>query len=406
MDELHRRLAAIEGRDDPTEVTKARKAPAGWEPGVVWDGTAGMITTAPVFEPPGDWDEVLRARGLDPEVFEVVGDTLKWCSYDGWRRDEPGGEAYSALCYSFRAEIRRKHSPTAIPEDVYLDARRARKAKKAPESAESAFVVCLSDWQLGNKDNGGLDDQLQKLADLPDQLVARVKALRKAGNPVGEILIAGLGDLVESTCGFYPAQQFRIALDRRDQVKVVRRALRDIVMAVAPLAEKVTVCAVAGNHGENRSAGKAFTSPNDNDDVAVFEQVAEILAQNPEAFGHVGFRLPRERIAVSVSAGGKIVAFTHGHVPKPKGGPVPTMWEWWKNQAHGRAYPGIADADILVTGHFHHLNLKEQEGRVLFITPSLTRVGEYWADANGTTTRAGTLTFLVNPNGWSDLTIL
>jgi len=85
---------------------------------------------------------------------------------------------------------------------------------------------------------------------------------------------------------------------------------------------------------------------------------------------------------------------------------VPTLWEWWKEHAMGRAIPALADADILIAGHFHHLNVKEQEGRLILIAPSLVKVGQYWANAHGTTTAAGTLSLIVSPDGWGGLNVL
>jgi UDP-2,3-diacylglucosamine pyrophosphatase LpxH len=72
----------------------------------------------------------------------------------------------------------------------------------------------------------------------------------------------------------------------------------------------------------------------------------------------------------------------------------------------GRAYPGVADSNILLAGHYHHLNVKEQEGRAVIVCPSLTQVSEYWSDSAGTKTRAGTLTFVTAPDGWGEMTLL
>jgi predicted phosphodiesterase len=242
---------------------------------------------------------------------------------------------------------------------------------------------------------------------LVDLIPARIKQLRKSGVDVGHIVIAGLGDLVEGTCGHYPAQQFRIEVDRREQIKLVRRGIRDIIMAVAPLSDQITVCAIGGNHGENRGLnGKAFTTTGDNDDVAIFEQIAEIFQANPEAYGHISFRLPLERLTLSLNLSGQIVSFTHGHLSKAGPNAAQAVWNWWKDQALGRAHEGVADANILVTGHYHHFNVKEQEGRAVIICPSLTPVGEYFQDAYGVKTRPGTLTFTVDQNGWGNLHLL
>ena len=401
------RFEELENEAVPAPDLTQPDRPKGWEPGVVWDGTRGELTTDSVDGPPANWDDLLRERGLDPARYEVVGDSLRWCSYDGWKRDAPGEKAYSAMCFSYKAEVRLRkgHSNDTSLEQLYREARKAKAPKKTPGTGDSTLVVALSDFQLGNPDGGGTPAQIDALAALPDLILDRLAQLKRSGTQIGTVCVAGLGDLVEGTCGFYPSQEFRVELDRREQTRVVRRNVRDIIKAVSGRAEHVIATAVPGNHGENRKNGKAYTRPSDNDDVAVFEQVAEILRENP-IYDNVGFRLPGDGIAISVELSGQTVSFTHGHVPKMRGTPVNTLWEWWKDQAHGRAYPHLAQASILVSGHYHHLNVKEQEGRLLLICPSLTNVGDYFADAKGVNTVPGTLTFVVTPDGWDDLKVL
>jgi len=405
---LKERLASVEGEAELKDDIRLKSSPSGWTPGVVWDGERGTVTTDPIFEPVCNWEALLAARGLDPEIYEVVGDTIRWTSFDGWKRDAPGESAYSAICYSYKAEIRlRTKVSGTVPEDVYREVRKAKRGKKLPQPGDVDFVVALSDWQTGNRDGGGVEVQAEKIANLVESIPQRVADLRRSGTNIGHIVIAGMGDLVEGTCGHYPSQQFRIELDRREQVKLVRRGIRDIIMATAPMAEKITVLAVGGNHGENRGlSGKSFTSTGDNDDVAIFEQLAEIFAVNPEAYGHIGFRIPQDKLSLSINLSGKIVAFTHGHLAKPGNNAGQALWNWWKDQSMGRAHEGVAGADILISGHFHHLNVKEQEGRLVIVCPSLTPVGEYFQDAYGVKTRPGTLTFTVDPDGWGNLHLL
>ena len=404
---LAQRLAAVEGQADTKDATRSKNPHSGWEPGVVWEGEGGTVTTDPTYEAIADWDELMVARGLDPKKYEIVGN-VRWTSFDGWKRDHPMEEAYSTLCYSYKAEIRLKSKITTVNlEAVYQDIRKAKKPKKKAPPGDTHFVVALSDWQVGNRDGGGVEEQARKIANLVDLIPQRIEFLRKAGCNIGHVVLAGLGDLGEGTCGHYPAQQYRIEADRREQLKLVRRGLADIIMAVSPVVDKVTVTAVGGNHGENRSAGgKAFTTTGDNDDVAVFEQIAEGFQLNKEVFGNVGFKLPLEQLSLSIDLAGHIVAFTHGHLSKASANAAQSIWTWWQKQAMGRAHEGVADADILITGHYHHLNVKEQEGRVLFVCPSLTTVGEYFQDGAGVKTQPGTLTITVDESGWGNLELL
>jgi hypothetical protein len=69
-------------------------------------------------------------------------------------------------------------------------------------------------------------------------------------------------------------QTFSVELDRRQQVKLVRRMLVTMLTEWGRLPVQMVVGCVPGNHGENRRGGKAFTTFEDNDDLAVFEQAA------------------------------------------------------------------------------------------------------------------------------------
>ena len=257
----------------------------------------------------------------------------------------------------------------------------------------------------GNGDYGGLDALVEAISDLNESIPQRVADLRRQGYKIGTVCLAGLGDLIENSCGFYPAQQFRIDIDKREQVKLVRRGIRDIILNVSPVVETLKVVAIPGNHGENRQNGKSITRVGDNDDVAVFEQVAEIIASHPDV-NNVQWRIPSDEIAITVQLSGKNVAFTHGHVARGSGNAAEVMWNWWKNQTMGRAYPGVADADMLITGHYHHLSIKEQANRLVVVSPSLVAVGEYFADSAGVMTQPGTLSMLIREDGWGELSVI
>jgi len=66
MTDLAKRLAAVENQAAHEDDLRMKQTPSGWEPGVVWDGKKGQITTSVITEPPTDWSDLLRERGLDP----------------------------------------------------------------------------------------------------------------------------------------------------------------------------------------------------------------------------------------------------------------------------------------------------------------------------------------------------
>ena len=51
------------------QVTGSIKHPPGWEPGLVMDGVAGQLTTAPMQDKAPDWSALLAVWDLDPAVF-------------------------------------------------------------------------------------------------------------------------------------------------------------------------------------------------------------------------------------------------------------------------------------------------------------------------------------------------
>ncbi len=407
-DNLKKRLASVE--NNAVDIDQKRPtAPDGWKAGVVWDGIRGEITTDSVDSAsPHDWDELLEARGLDPTKYEIDGDTIRWTSYDGWKRDHPDDPAYSTICYSFKAQIRLKAGHAATPdlEALYKETRKKKTRKPTKTEGDDTLIIALSDWQIGNGDFEGIQGQVDAIDRLINQLPEHIKAHRKAGNPCAHIVVAGLGDIIENCTGYYPSQEFTVQADRRDQTKIARRAIRDLIAEIAPLSDNITVTAVGGNHGENRKGkGGYYTTINDNDDVSVFEQVAEILHQNSN-YSHVHFGLPTDTLTSTVETSGRLTTFTHGHQAKYRTTALNTMWHWWTDQTMGQYDQGPAQSDLLICGHYHHLNIKQQKHRTIIITPSLTTVNQYFANTNGVTTQPGTCTIHLTPNGINNINLL
>ena len=355
-----------------------------WQPGVEWLGTEGTITTDAVSGDP-EWDAILRAWDLDPGEYSIVEPVL----FNSW------GGPDGLLNRQFKAKvIRRVHA--AIDLEPLIAQAMKHKPKRRTFEGTSTFNVVLADWQIGKADGDGLEGTIARIIDRREAVIDRARELRKIGRDIAHLNVLWTGDSVEGCLGHYPSQTFSVELDRRDQVKITRRLLTDSLQAWAKHFETVTVAAVGGNHGENRNAGgKAFTGAHDNDDLAIVEQVAEILAANPDAYGHVRFAVARDNLTVTVPSAGWILGITHGHVSRNGSNAEGKLRSWWEKQAAGKQ--PIGDVDVLISGHYHHLRVADWGGCLWMQAPALDGGSEYWRVLTGERSEPGMLTFVMNP---------
>lgn len=376
--------------------TEPRQRQAEWQPGVTWNGDEGTVTTTPMEgENTPDWSGVLRMWGLDPDHFEVVEPVL----FNVW------GDTLGILNRQWKGKVIRKGKKESADIDALIKEIKKHKPKEMKQIAGGAsLVVCASDWQTGKRDGDGLKGLVGRWLQAIDDVESRLKELKKIGRPIDSITVLCLGDLVEGCDGHYDIQTFSVEVDRRDQIKIARRLLRDALIRWSRLVPSITVAAIGGNHGENRKNGKAFTTLGDNDDVALVESVAEIFGANPEAFGHIRFAIPKEELSLTLEVNGKIIGITHGHLARSSGGPEAKLRRWIADQTLGRQT--IGDCDILVTGHYHTFKLADWGGVKWLQAPALDGGSVWWRQSTGEVADAGVLTFLVSANGVSDIQVL
>ena len=374
---------------------RKRAHPKGWEPGV--DTAKGTLTVQAGDTPPSDWSIIIRELGLDPAAWTV--DESQPVQVRTW-------DSGDQRCFYYRATVVPVGTAsTADVDDLVAAAKRRRSKPTVPtDTVSRALVVCLADWQAGKGDHGGVEALLDRLWALRDAVPARVKQLAKAGHPVDAIYCLGMGDMVEG-CGndHYAMQDFSVALDRRQQIRLVRRMLTELLTEWSRLAPRIVVGCVPGNHGENRRGGKAFTTFEDNDDVAVFEQVQEIL-DRAEGYGHVAWAMPDGDMTITLDIAGTTVAFAHGHQARGSGMPLQKLRSWWQGKM--AAQHPVGDAAVLVYGHYHHLQVLQDGPRTLLGCPSNDGGSRWFEESGGPSTACGTLTFTCDADGWDDLKVL
>lgn len=338
--------------------------PAGWEPGL--DTERGVIVTrsdSPAA--PADWSAILDEllpQGMDRDLFEIDGSTVEVRAWDG-----NIGNGEIKRFYYFKARVRRKQVlETEINiDDILAVARKAKKVEPKTVTDERTYFVQITDLQAGQADGDGVEGMVARALQIPQLVKDDLAQLKRSGQPVSSIFIPITGDLVEGITGWYEMQTFSVSLDRRDQVKLVRRLVTEILIEIASIGLPVHVAVVPGNHGENRQNGKAYTTLGDNDDVAVIEQIAEALKLS-EKFEHVTFSFPaKNRVSLTVEVLGWVVGLTHGHIARSAGTPAQKLLNWYKTMA-GIKDP-LGDSHLLFVGHYHHLILMQLIGDLLLV---------------------------------------
>jgi hypothetical protein len=167
-----------------------------------------------------------------------------------------------------------------VEELVAYIRKRAKLSKSSHKPVGGTYVHVLSDWQIGKAEGGrGTADTVARYKDCLDQTVANIKALRRLGVQIDSLAIMSVGDLVEGCGDHYDMQQFSVDADRRSQNRIVRELITETILTLAPMFSHTTIAVIAGNHGENRKEGKAYTTFADNDDVGSPEAVKDRLGR-------------------------------------------------------------------------------------------------------------------------------
>lgn len=382
----------------------AAKHPDGWQPGIVWDGQQGTVTTAPTErEPdPAMWAELIADWGLDPDHHRIVGDTIQ---FRGWDAAVGGGETRRMRYY--RATVARRSDVVERADVAELVKLIGRKPVRAvTDTDHPALVVSVNDWQIGKGEGGGSAATVERINAATDGVRRRLRELTKLGRRPSRVVLANTGDLVEQTSGHYPSQAFTTDLNLREQLRVARRLLFALMDGCVTDGYAVTVTAVPCNHGENRGvSGKAQTTPDDNASLTIVEGIEEACATNPDRYGAVEFAYARDE-TLTIDVCGVNVGMTHGHKIPGSGSAAAKVEKWWTGQVMG-SQP-IAAADLLLTSHLHHLQVSEETGRTVIVAPAIDGGSHWYTAATGRSSPPGMLTLTIgdaHPRGWGDLHI-
>lgn len=390
-DELEN-LSAVGGTED-TPASKSVRPPSGWEPGIAWDGTQGTLTTGPMSgPPPKKWDDILKVWGLDPDEVEII-EPVQLRAWDAQTKDE----GIRRMFY-YRVQVRRRREGLNV-EELLEEVRKWKAPKRPAATGEGlAFCVAYSDTQLGKIDGDGTPGTVRRVLSKTDDAVARLKELRKSGRKVDSVYICILGDCIEGFESQGGRLAWRTDLTLTEMVRVYRRLVLQIVKAFAPLAPRVVVAVIPGNHDE--AVRKVTTRADDSWAIEGAVAVADAL-EMADGYDHVSFVFPKkDSMTVTLDMAGTGVGLAHGHQCRGK------AHKWWADQSHGLQPIGDPSVTVLLTGHFHHLRVEQTGARTWIQAPALDGGSAWWVDKTGQDAPSGIVTMLVGGGKWGDLAVL
>lgn len=377
------------------------KHPTGWEPGALVGEDGGFIVAQPRTLTEGEvarpemepWEDHLRRARIDPDLVRVVPpvEVRTW--------DAAVGDGQVETFVYFKAKLERRRGAEVDPE-LREWVRKWKPTKPKKRNDETTVVVPWGDWQIGKTSSKeGTPETHKRIVDGFDKTVDYIKRHKPS-----RVVVASLGDLIENCAGYYPQQTYNVDLSLTEQEYMVQTLLVQGLKQLSDLADEVLVLPVGGNHGENRMEGKSFTDFADNFDVAVHRPVRDLLAENPDRFGNISFHIPRADLTQTLDVHGHILGLLHGHQAKRGATVSKKIDNWWEGQMRARA--PIGDADMLLSGHYHHLLIRSAGPRYHVQIPAMDMGSEWWDDTQGGREPHGQVLFTVDEDGWDNLRVV
>lgn len=358
-----------------------------------WDANTGKGTaaTGAVRTIVSDERQLLELAGLDPDAWRITGKISQWTKTHHGKED-----TYS---FFFPFERITTDEPIDLPA-LYAEARRTPRKPLQVATTNRVTVVALSDVQAGKVDHrGGTPELIDRLEQMRTKLAAHLKQRRPASTVLAEV-----GDLFEGfESGGNP--MFTNDLSLAQQMDLAATEVYRFVELMHRHGP-VNVVTIPSNHTAWRRGKQNLGRPGDDLGIFVHRQVEKLATTAGMNASWTYPDMYDESVVLDVNGTG--LGLVHGNQFQP--GAAVT---WWQKQQHG-GMP-TAKADILLTGHYHHLTIiptgrNPHTGRSKWwIQSPTTDNGSSWfRNIGGGDSDAGLLVFDIDENGFdlSSLTII
>jgi predicted phosphodiesterase len=320
----------------------------------------GNAVTATIVDTPGSVTagtafDFITEEGLDPNDWEIA----------NWRKSRWGSadNPLESVRFSFRPAGTVSADETAsLPVEV------------RPQG-DHGFLVLIGDMQFGKIDGDGPAGTLRRTIECLNRAADTLLMYQRIFD-IGHIHIAWLGDHVEGFVSQGGANVWRTVLTLNEQIRLTHAVMLHALKLFAPLAEKVTMVAVPGNHGESvRFEGNGMTRYDDSHDTEALISIHTTIRELDVAgFEHVNFYVPdTDELTVRTEVAGTRILHTHGH---KFGNKADGHHEWWQGQEFkSESLP----AHLLVAGHKH--NRFENEDFIQ--VPAMESESTWWRHVKG-----------------------
>jgi len=373
---------AMPGKSVGSDI-RALNTPENWQGRLELSEDGGyVISQARPVDGNKDLNRILVEEfNLDPELWIVTGvRQSRWQKYDGeWL------EAFRLSLIPAQAARESKEDIEKLAAGI-AKWKPSKKVKKT--DGNLAFVFAPSDQQLGKKANGeGTEHTVDRILNATEGAVQRLEDLRKIGRRVGTVVIALLGDHVEGNVSQGGRLQSHSASDLglTEQARVGRRLLLAQVKAFAPLADKIVVAAVNGNHDE--VSRQVALDPSEGWNTAIASEVQDICAEN-EALSHVEFRYPsKDHQTLAVKVCDTMLGLFHGHQTGKD------VLRYLSEQAAGQT--PLGGCDVWLSGHYHNFKSMDIGDRLWVQCPTVDPGSAWYRDRRGLESNPGILTMVI-----------
>jgi len=344
QDELDKVLAVpadvpeAKRRDEPT------RAPTGWAPRAEYDTADGGYIVTEAWEagqPEPSEVELLAERGMDPARWRVT--SVRYGEWQQSKRLENGNRDTITL-HSKRVNIEPRALVTGTPDEPLVELfKRTRRAHRphTGHGAPGVFVHAGGDYQLGKTDGDGVAGTVQRFMDALDHGRHQLSALRER-HRIDTIALPHLGDCIEGYVSQDGRNRNRTTLATSEQVDLLIHLLCEQVRHYAPLAERVIVPIVPGNHDEEARNPDGL----EHHSWATFaaKQLRRTLRMAGAAYDHVRIVTPPEgELTLTLDLAGTVTTMAHGHQHGPG-----KAHSWWQGQSHGLQLAG--ESTLLLEG--------------------------------------------------------